>query len=88
MTSRPNQFAHDLAHELGRIKYDATRTKATTDEGVGFNAGMQSAARRIEKLLCGTPNLECGGVCCLPKGHDGGCECVADEPGLPGTCPA
>jgi hypothetical protein len=59
VTSRPNQFAHDLAHELGRIKYDATRTKATT------------AARRIEKLLCGTPNLECGGVCCLPKGHDG-----------------
>jgi hypothetical protein len=32
--------------------------------------------------------LECGGHCCLDKGHTIACECIGDEPGKPGTCPA
>lgn len=32
--------------------------------------------------------LDCGGECCLDKGHAGACECIGDDPGRPGTCPA
>lgn len=30
----------------------------------------------------------CGGRCCLTLGHDGGCECIGDTRGEPGSCPA
>jgi hypothetical protein len=32
--------------------------------------------------------IECGGWCVLAAGHVVPCECAADEPGEPGTCPA
>jgi hypothetical protein len=35
---------------------------------------------------CGK-KLECGGLCYLPPGHDGECQCGGDIDG-PGTCPA
>lgn len=31
--------------------------------------------------------IECGGICVLPSGHDGECECSGDLDG-PGSCPA
>ena len=37
--------------------------------------------------LC-SKQLECGGACRLELYHASGCECVGDEPGKPGTCPA
>jgi hypothetical protein len=36
---------------------------------------------------CGK-KLECGSNCCLRAEHLGECECVGDEPGSPGSCPA
>ena len=40
-------------------------------------------------LGCREPTgYDCGGSCCLPRGHDGPHECIGDEPGQPGTCDA
>ncbi len=36
---------------------------------------------------CGK-SLECGSRCCLAFRHIVPCECVGDDPGYPGTCPA
>ncbi len=35
-----------------------------------------------------TKRLECGGSCCRDRDHAGECECIGDDPGKPGSCPA
>ena len=49
---------------------------------------MFKAIRDRYRCLYGP--LECGGVCCLPEGHDPSQPhlCDGDEDGEPGTCPA
>ena len=36
---------------------------------------------------CGR-TLECGSSCCRDRGHADECECIGDERGKPGSCPA
>jgi hypothetical protein len=63
------------------------------DLGAGFRRFLKSLEPTVERETvpeserCGA-RVECGGTCCLRVRHAGHCECGADEPGRPGSCPA
>lgn len=55
---------------------------------VGWAVAIAARVRRTQAPCpFGASNLDCGGVCYLPDGHDPPCSCAGDVDG-PGTCPA
>jgi len=59
-------------------------------ESIRLRTALEGMAQAIrDRYRCRFGPLECGGVCCLPKGHSGDVHlCDGDEDGVPGTCPA
>jgi hypothetical protein len=51
-----------------------------------FIRELPICGKRLERDDARAP--VCGGACVLGEGHDGGCECIADDVGVPGSCPA
>lgn len=45
-------------------------------------------AGHVDCVNACTKRIDCGGSCCRDRGHEGECECIGDDPGRPGTCPA
>lgn len=50
-------------------------------------ATVRAYERAVSAVVCGK-RTACGSVCVLFPPHAGGCECIGDEAGRPGSCPA
>ena len=66
--------------------------KAEPATGTKEQASVEPFEALVIKLTWGSDTCntttDCGGSCVLAANHVGRCECVGDDPGQPGSCPA
>jgi hypothetical protein len=75
---------------MSRFEFEKNSSRGVWERLHTTDDGKQLWPSSEELALAGLCSKKCerGGSCCLWAGHAGGCECIGDDPGQPGTCPA
>jgi hypothetical protein len=82
------EWTADDSGETGRaVLYAKSVDLGARQSGCFASCARGRHVRRSCPNACGA-RVDCGGSCCLDRRHTGDHECVGDNPGEPGSCPA